>query len=270
MNGGPYRTLRSVSPLALIFFVWIGAAFILGPSRLPGPLRTAQLLWVTAFQNEFIAAQGGGSHGFAPHIWSSLWHVVVATSPGVFIGIIFTLAVCQHPGIRSLADTLLEWGRTLPPLLFVPFAAAALGASDLVRFISIGFYSSLTIAVYGMNASSRIPEQYFSMARLLGASRMRRIFTVELPAMIPHMLGPVRLVYAFSLGISIVVEYVAAPSGIGRAMKQVMAYSNAGLIVVGVVWTLILALLLDVTLVLAFSTTMKWTNRRNLLEWIAR
>jgi NitT/TauT family transport system permease protein/sulfonate transport system permease protein len=242
---------------------------MMGEDRLPDPVRTLRLFVGSAFRNELIAAQGGGSNGFMPHVWSSLWQVLLAASAGCILGLLLALAASQYLITRSLADRLLEVGRTLPPLIFVPFVAAALGASDWIRFISIAFYSCLTIAVYAMNASVRVQQQYSAMAALLGASRVRRVITVQLPAIVPHLLGPLRLVFSFALGISIVVEYLAAGSGIGRAMKELMAYSRADLIVVGVVWTLLLALLFDALLVFALSAAIRWTDRRRLLNWMS-
>lgn len=264
------RRWPTAAPTVLLMLLWMAASLMLGEYRLVGPVQALRLLYSTALGNELIEAQGGGSNGFAPHVWSTLWHVVIATSTGLTVGLLAALAITQHATLRDTAATFLEAGRTLPPLIFVPFATAAIGASDWVRFISIAFYSSLTIAVYAVAASIRVARQPLELATLLGASRLRRILTVQLPAIVPVLLGPIRLVCAFALGISIVVEYLVAPTGIGRVMKQVGAYSRPDLIIVGVIWTVILALLIDAALVLAFSSTLRWTTRNRLLEWMAR
>ena len=88
--------------------------------------------------------------------------------------------------------------------------------------------------------------------------------------MLPRLLGPVRVVFAFSLGISVVAEYLASPTGIGRVMKLAMAYANVHLIVVGVLWTVIVAFVYDAVTVLFFGFFMRWTGRRQLVEWMAR
>jgi len=105
---------------------------------------------------------------------------------------------------------------------------------------------------------------------LLGSSRTRRVLTVQLPSSIPYLIGPLRWVYSFGLGICVVVEYLAADSGIGRAMKEVTAYSRADLIVVGVIWTLVLAFIFDGLLLAMLSAGLEWTDRKALLRWISR
>ena len=170
----------------------------------------------------------------------------------------------------TAADTVLEVIRTVPPLIFVPFAAIALSGSDLVQVASVALYAALMMSVYTFNAIDNVPSNLLHLSALLGASRYRRMVTVQIPAILPSLLGPVRLVLAFSLGISVVAEYLASPTGIGRVMKYAMAYSNSNLIIVGVMWTVMLAFLFDALTVLFFGAFIRWTGRRQLLEWMAR
>jgi ABC-type nitrate/sulfonate/bicarbonate transport system permease component len=67
-----------------------------------------------------------------------------------------------------------------------------------------------------------------------------------------------------------VVEYLAADSGIGHAIRVLVVYSRADLVVVGVIWTLLLALIFDAALVLTLSAGMRWTDRRTLVYWLSR
>ena len=264
------RRLRGFLPLVIGLLLWFIASDALGNNILPSPFVAARLLCQTAFASNLIAAQGGGSHGFAPHVWSTFWHVLAGATEGSLAGLLIALAASQYINSTSVTNKLVEIGRTVPPLIFVPFVAGAFGASDWVRFVSIAFYSAMTISIYALNASLGVQQKYFALASLLGASRMRRVFTVQLPAILPHLVGPLRLIYAFALGISVVVEYLAADSGIGRVMKELLVYSRADLIVVGVIWTLLLALLFDALLVITVSKAIRWTDRGTLLYWLSR
>jgi ABC-type nitrate/sulfonate/bicarbonate transport system permease component len=264
------RRIRSIAPVAVGLLTWWFAAHVIGENTLPDPRRAALLFAETAFQGNLIAAQGGGSHGMAPHVWSTFWEVSVGASAGCLAGVLIALVASQYVTSMSLTNKLVEIGRTIPPLIFVPFVAGAFGVSDWVRFLSIAFYSAMTISIYALNASVGIQQRYFAMASLLGASRFRRVLTVQVPAILPHLLGPLRLVYAFSLGISVVVEYLAADSGIGHVIRELVVYSRADLIVVGVIWTLLLSLVFDALLVLALSAGIRWTDRRTLIYWLSR
>lgn len=262
--------IRSASPALLLLASWSVASWLLGSHRLPGPLYSLRLLLTSAFSDPIISAQGGGSWGYAPHIFSTLWHVGVGASGGILLGVAIALLAAQHITSVTITNTVLELARTLPPLIFVPFAAIGFGVSDWVQVISVALYSSLTIALYTLLALDNLQPSYLQLSELLGANAYRRIITVQLPGILPDLVGPVRLVLAFGLGISIVVEYLASPTGIGRVMKNSMAFSNIDLIMVGVLWTVALAIFLDVCTAILFGALLNWTDRRQLLEWMAK
>jgi NitT/TauT family transport system permease protein len=264
------RALRSASPILLLFLGWGCAYLVLGRGLLPGPVSALHLLLASALSDPIISAQGGGSWGYAPHVFSTLWHVLLGAGGGILAGVTLSLLAAQWPLWLTAADTLLETIRTIPPLIFVPFAAIAFSGSDLVQLVSVAVYATLMTSVYTLTAIGNLQPNLLQLSTLLGANKYRRTITVQLPAILPWLIGPVRFVLAFSLGISVVAEYLASPTGIGRVMKYVMALSDISLIMVGVLWTVALAFLLDGITVLSFSVFIRWTGRRQLMEWMAK
>jgi ABC-type nitrate/sulfonate/bicarbonate transport system permease component len=249
----------------VLLVVWNIASVVLGDVLLPGPIRAFQLLISSAYADSVISAQGGGTYGYSTHVLSTFWHVLAGAVGGMVIGVAASVMAAQWAFTFTAADMVVELIRTVPPLMFVPFAAIAFGGSDLVQLVSVALYACLMMCVYAFNAIDNVSPNLPHLSALLGASRYRRIVTI-----LPSLLGPVRLVLAFSLGISVVAEYLASPTGIGRVMKLAMAYSNSDLIFVGVVWTVMLAFLFDALTVLFFGLFIRWTGRRQLLEWMAR
>jgi taurine transport system permease protein len=264
------RVLRAGSPALVLLVFWSTASLVLGDGLLPGPVRAFRLLMSSACADPVISAQGGGAYGYSKHVLSTFWHVLVGAVGGMVVGGAATVVVAQWSLTFTAANTVLEVIRTVPPLIFVPFAAIAFSGSDLVQLASVALYAGLMMSVYTFNAIDSVPANLLHLSALLGASRYRRMVTVQIPSILPSLLGPVRLVLAFSLGISVVAEYLASPTGIGRVMKYAMAYSNSDLIIVGVMWTVMLAFLYDALTVLFFSAFIRWTGRRQLLEWMAR
>ncbi len=165
---------------------------------------------------------------------------------------------------------LIEIVGALPALIFVPFVAVLLGPSDVVQIVSVGVYSFITMCPHAISALQRVNKEYSGAARLLGAKRLRTLLLVQLPGITPALLGPIRLTFAYGIGISVVVEYLVAPSGIGRVMKLGAAYTNPELVFTGVLWAILLAFVFDGALLLIFRPILVWTERRQLLEWLAR
>ncbi len=259
--------LRS-SPFVLFVTLWYCVSWGVGPARLPSPPSALRTLAATFTSNEIIAAQGGGTHGYFPQICSTFWHVSIGLVVGILTGLGAALGCYESSIARSSLRGITELGRTVPPLLFIPFCVIVFGVSDWVQIIGVGLYSGLTMCLYSLGALESLPENYAQMATLLGAQRLRRIWTVQLPAILPTILGAIRVASSYGLGISIVAEYLASPTGIGRVMKYSMAYSNVDLIVVGVLWTVILSFLFDWVIVTVLSAFLKWTRRGDLLRWL--
>jgi ABC-type nitrate/sulfonate/bicarbonate transport system permease component len=263
------RVLHSISPVVLLLLCWEAGSWALGPSRLPSPFESLRLMVLSSISNPIIETQGGGSMGYAPHVFSTFWHVALGCTLGFGFGLATALLMAQNKLCLLVGNMLLELTRSVPPLIFVPFITIILGPTDLVQILSVAVYSTLTVALYSLNAISILPSEYLILAELLGANRTRRILTIQLPGILPQLLGAVRLIFSLGLGISIVAEYLVSPSGIGRVMKYSMAYSNAGLIVVGVLWTIMLAFLFDLVTVSLFAVSVRWTERGQLVKFLA-
>jgi ABC-type nitrate/sulfonate/bicarbonate transport system permease component len=251
-------------PLLGFVAIWQVASWLLGPGRLPGPTLTVVMLLESAFHDPIIAAQGG--QGYLPHVASTLTHAVVGCGIGISIG--FSLALCatlSRPTLWIL-DSLAEILRILPPLIFVPFVILISGSLLVMTLlvgevITIAMYSAASISVYSLSALAALPSEYVNLGTLLGAGRLRNLINVQLPAIIPSLIGPVRVIVSVSLGIAVVVEYLAAPAGIGRVMYFAQSFSRVDLILVGVTWVMLLALTLDFGISLVSKRVLRWTTK---------
>jgi ABC-type nitrate/sulfonate/bicarbonate transport system permease component len=222
----------------------------------------------TASASEIVRAQGGGEHGYGPQVISTFWHVALGEMIGIVVGLASALLCSCSRFSRNMLGAVTELGRTVPPLLFVPFAAIVLGVSDWVQIVGVALYSGLLVCLYSLAALVALPLSYSQLATLLGAGELRQVWTVRLPGILPDLLGAVRIAVSYGLGISIVAEYLASPTGIGRVMKYSMAYANVDLIVIGVIWTSVLSFVFDGVIVLVLSVFLKWTRRADLVRWL--
>jgi len=262
--------LRAWSPLVTLLAVWTLAAVLLVPGSLPSPVSAVRTLFQTAVADNVIRAQGGGDGGYLPHVWSTCWHVCYGAVLGVLFGGLVSLAAARSSVCRVAFATFLKLLGGLPQLIFVPFVAVVLGPSDTVQVVCVSIFACLTMCPYVLTAVKQVDADYVELGRLLGASQIRSIFLVQIPGILPTLLGPIRLTFAYGIGISVVVEYLVAPSGIGRVMKLGVAYTNVALVFTGVMWAIILAFIFDGLILLIFRPFLRWTERRELIEWLAR
>lgn len=259
-----YRFGLEFVPLLVFVAIWEITSLLFGSGRLPGPILTLSSFFGSILHDPIIATQGGD--GYLPHVGHTLAHALAGCGIGISIG--FSVALCatlSRPTFWIL-DSLAEIVRILPPLIFVPFVILISGSLVVTNLlvgevVTIAIYSAASIIVYSLSAAAVIPSEYLAMGSLLGAGRLRRMISIQLPAILPSLVGPLRVIVSVSLGIAVVTEYLAAPAGIGRVMYFAQSYSRVDLILVGVVWVLLMALVLDLGISLASKRVLRWTTR---------
>jgi ABC-type nitrate/sulfonate/bicarbonate transport system permease component len=215
-----------------------------------------------------IAAQGGGEHGYLPHIVATIVNFLSGFIPGATGGFLLALAMAQYPRMLFVIEPILEFIRALPPLLVIPFALLFFQSGDALIAVTVGAYSAFSVCVYTLNALRNIPSNYLWLSKLMSAGQAFSMLTVQIPAIVPELVGGIRVTTVLGLGIAVVVEYMAAPSGIGRVMKFAVSYARVDLIMVGVVWIVLIAFVFDSLAQLAFAFTLRWTKRNQMLRLV--
>jgi ABC-type nitrate/sulfonate/bicarbonate transport system permease component len=219
------------------------------------------LLFQSALHDPVIRAQNGGAGGYLPHVVSTFLRAGAGYGIGIVSGLILAMATSQIRPLFWMFDTSIELFRVVPPLIFVPFAVLLCGPSYAVVIVSVAIYSGLAMGMYALSALANVPDEFVALGRLLGAGRLRLLLKVRFPAILPHLVGPLRVIASLGVGIAVVAEFLAAPMGIGRVMNFAMSYGRADLILVGLVWTVLLVLLLDAGILLASRFLLPWTTR---------
>jgi ABC-type nitrate/sulfonate/bicarbonate transport system permease component len=257
-------------PLLLLAACWQICAYLVGPSRCPDIGQSLVVLCDSFFHEPIIEAQGGGSNGLSTHVVATLVGFSGGFTSGIIIGFALALTMSQFRALSHLLEPALEFLRAIPPLLVVPFAILLCRSNDTLEWFTVAIYSAFSICVYTLTAVRNIVPSYLQLAELLGAGRLRRVFDVQIPAIMPELVGAFRVTAALSLGIAVVVEYLAAPAGIGRVMKFAMSYSRIDLIVVSVIWVVIIAIGVDRAISTIFGMSLGWARRQELTTPIAR
>ena len=240
--------------------VWCCCTNILGGNRFPSPLDTLQYTLRSLSSSPIIRREGGGSSGFLPHIAATLGSFTLAIVAGVPSGI--CLAGLVHGGgfFGDIAKRVLEFFRTLPPLIFIPFFMLLVGPGVSSVVLTASTYAALMCCFYAISGLEQLDQQFVDSATLFGASRWKIWWSVRLPAMLPVVLGGIRVSGALTLGIVIVAEYLGASYGLGRTMRYAVSYSNALLLFSSVFWSVGVGLLFELLIAVVFRFKVKWMN----------
>jgi ABC-type nitrate/sulfonate/bicarbonate transport system permease component len=248
-------------PLGVFLILWQAGSLLLGVSRLPSVWETFSAFFGSMRESPIIQAQGGGSGGYLPHALTTFQNFSLGLLAGLTIGAAAALLIYQHRAVQELLDPLLETFRVLPPLIAIPFVLVVFHSTNTTQIIVGALYSSYSVCVYTLNGLQNIERNYLRIAELSGSNRIQKILKVEIPAVMPELVGALRITSPLTLGIIVVAEYLGAPLGIGRVLKFAISFSRIDLIMVGIVWVIAIAILVDTIIALIFHFLLRWSSR---------
>jgi len=227
---------------------------------LPTPYRTIATFIRSISTDAIIAAQGGGRNGLAPHVLVTAVSFVVPTVTGLVAGLVAALGAVQFRFGRSMLGAVtLPW-RVIPPLMVVPLILIMGGASWHSSWFAVWFYALVSFAPYAYESLSMTPNTLLELARVNGADSWWALFRVRAPWAIPLLIGPVKLVAGFCLGVVVIVEFAAAPEGIGRVMKFAISYTAVDLLMACILWVVLLGLAFDALVDAALGRITRWST----------
>lgn len=138
---------------------------------------------------------------------------------GFAIGSVPAVALGTWLGIsrrmRQIVDPFLAAAHATPKIAIYPLLLLffGIGESAMVALVALASFFPLTINT--CEGVRHIDPTYFDVARSCGASRVRTLLRVILPASLPMILTGVRLALTLALILTIATEIISARTGLG-------------------------------------------------------
>jgi ABC-type nitrate/sulfonate/bicarbonate transport system permease component len=245
---------------AVLAFWWIAAAH-LGPARLPTPWDVAGSLFPLLWSSTALTAQGGPSGIGEPLLYTTL-HVLLGVGIGAAAGIALGVAMGTSRVLNDLLTKVIEIIRTIPPLAAIPFFLVWFGVSSTSRTLLVAFYTAVIVLISTRAAVRYTDPVFTAYAATLGAGRMRQLRTVVIPAVVPRIVGGIRVGLGLSWGLQIVAELLGSQSGIGRSIVLYTNVQAVNEIIVAVIWISAIAYLVDKLFLRVTTRATRWVPRR--------
>lgn len=246
--------------VALFLLAWKLLSLQLGRFRLPAPEVVLAMFLPALMFNRTVELQGGGSDGIWPHLLFTVVKVVIGGGVGIPLGVLIGFLVSIFRDFRNFTEVLIEILRVTPPLVIIPFVVMWFGPRLMAQVGLIIFYCCLMMIITTVTAIKNLDPIYEKFARTLGASSSQIPFRVVLPAIVPAVTGGIRVTIGVVWGIAIVSELVGAERGMGVVFMMAMSFQALSLIIVGIIWTTIVAVLLDLLFVRLSRRLTQWAN----------
>jgi ABC-type nitrate/sulfonate/bicarbonate transport system permease component len=255
---GLQSTGLGVLGLALLLVVWILVAAATSAVKVPPPNQVFNAItndWGDIPAVAYITFTPGG---IRDALEFSALNVFVAVGVGTLIGVPFGIFLGRVRTANLVLEPLLLALGTMPLLIVLPFITLWFGTARFAQSGLVLIFTILTVTFASQAAAQTVSDHYEQFAACMGASRMRRLWTVVLPAAMPGVLAAVRVALAAGWGWECVAELLGSARGVGRVI-QITAQTEAVADLFAVLLCLaVVAVLADSVVAVAGGICTRW------------
>jgi taurine transport system permease protein len=238
-------TLRALSliGLAAFFGVWtlIAMSGLVQPQFLPTPLTVVQEFF-RLMREPFVG------YTLQTHLASSLGRFAMGFGLAVAVGVPLGLLMGWFRTLDAIVTPLFDALRFVAPIAWVPFAALwfGTGIGGPVLIIFSGAFPPCLINAY--RGAKYVEPRFIEAARMLGASNLRIVADVLLPASVPSIVAGLRISAGLGWQSLIGAELIVASSGIGYLMVKGQSNISTAIVMSGMIAIGIVGVVIDVLL----------------------
>ena len=246
------RVCLSVAPFAAIGIAW----FLVTQSRLVRPviLPSPQMVWQSFVSTRPLLLSAS---------IASLKRILTGFVIGSGVGVLYALLMAYSPIVFDVSNTVINLVRPVPIYSLIPLFILwfGIGMAQQIALISFGTFVILVIST--LEALRNVRSIYIRAARTLGASRLQVFGTVVVPAIVPELVGAIRVASGASFGLNVAAEFMGAQSGLGYIMIVHSQYLRTEGVIVTIILIGLLCFCLDRVLSLVESRITRWSGRRS-------
>ncbi|WP_337993505.1 ABC transporter permease [Arthrobacter agilis] len=192
-------------------------------------------------------------------------HLVQSILPIVF-GVIIAVPLAQVARLNRSAGAVMLTASsllyTIPSLAMFVFLPLVLGTSILSMVnvvVALTIYAVALLMRSTVDALNSIDDGVRQAAVAMGYTPLRRFLTVDLPLAVPVLIAGIRVISVTNISMVSVGALIGVPS-LGRLFTDGLTRNYPEQIAVGIIATLLLALVLDLLLVLLERVLTPWTR----------
>lgn len=225
LSGHVRQLILAALGVALMLVIWALAAAATEPVRIPSPILVFDAIRQNLVEIRALEFASFGTGGIIQNLTYTAVNVLIGVAAGAIAGFAIGLLIGRVRVIRNLLEPPLLFVGTVPVLVLLPFLSLWFGTGRLATNGMVIFYTMVTVAVVTQQATTNISNYYDNYALSLGASSSRVLLEVVRPAVIPEVLGAVRVALAFGWGFQAIAEVLGGQIGAGRVIRVYAQYA---------------------------------------------
>lgn len=146
----------------------------------------------------------------------TLYEVLIGLALAIGLGVAFALAMHLSRTLREGAYPILVASQAVPIVVLAPIFVLAFdyGLGPKIAIVALICFFPITVNV--LDGLRSVDSEHLSLMRSFGASRLRTLRAVELPAALPSFFSGLRIAATVSVIGAVFGEWAGADSGLGR------------------------------------------------------
>lgn len=196
---------------------------------------------------DVLQSIGGHAGLLAEHALVTFGEILLGLIGGVLIGGLSALAIALIPALQPWMLPPLVLGQAIPVFALAPLLVLwfGYGMGSKVAMAMIIIYFPVTAALF--DGLRRTERGWLDLAQTMGASRLRQLWHLRLPAALPAFASGLRIATAFAPIAAVVGEWVGSGAGLGYLMLHANGRMQTDLMFAAMIVLMAIALGLYIT-----------------------
>jgi putative hydroxymethylpyrimidine transport system permease protein len=244
------RVALAVALIALFVLAWQGVASLdsVDDLTLASPVETLDALrddWNLLMDNA----------------WVTLVEVVLGLALSVVAGVLFAVSMHVLRPLRDAAYPLLVGSQAIPIVVLAPLFVLAFGYGIGPKLAIVALICFFPITVNLLDGLRGTPAELLKLMRSMGASRLRTLRSVELPAALPSLFSGLKIAATVSVIGAVFGEWAGAEEGLGRLVLLGNNQLQTPRVYAGIVILTLMAVGLFALAALAERVAVPWNRK---------
>ncbi|MCX4855936.1 ABC transporter permease [Streptomyces canus] len=246
------KILPPVIALAVVLAVWaLLYPIVDDPSKLPSPAAVGSTFKEAWLQGDLLG-----------YIWTSVSRGLLGFFFALLIGTPLGLIVARVKFIRAAIGPILSGLQSLPSVAWVPPAVIWLGLNNSMMYAVILLGAVPSIANGLVSGVDQVPPLFLRAGRTMGATGIKGIWHITLPAALPGYVAGLKQGWAFSwrslMAAEIIAQFPDLGVGLGQLLENGRTNSDMAMVFEAILLILFVGIAIDL---LIFSPLERWVLR---------
>jgi putative hydroxymethylpyrimidine transport system permease protein len=192
--------------------------------------------------------------------WVTLYEVLLGLAIAVACGLAAALAMHLSRALRDAAYPLLVASQAVPIVVLAPIFVLAFdyGIGPKLAIVALICFFPVTVAV--LDGLRSVDPEQLKLMRSFGASRLRTLRSVEIPAALPSFFSGLRIAATVSVIGAVFGEWAGADKGLGRLVLLGNNQLQTPRVYAGIVILTLMAVVLFALVTLAERVACPWNR----------